>query len=790
MMDIDGMDDDEVAGFLTAIRNEERNLEEEEEIFYDALTNAFHDHWFDANEDEWEQEVDAQDRALQQNQIGVTEMADNIVGESCRRSYLEDNLNFIKWCQAEKPGWVTEYGSSALARLEAEAATLRSRGRSKLIQEGLKLLLHDAVFNPIVNLDQITPPGFMVYIDQCRNKRDKRRLSKSAYGNRRSALNDLFRWHDPTGGGFPEKFNWELTNLFKGFFRILAQDGGRRDNGDEEGRSVKEGKDPMSVMLYTKLCGWFLDAGTTDGIFAYCYLVLTWNLMCRVNNTSRICWNHLFTISNDALEIHFAHHKGDQMGDRAKYPRHVYANPNEPLVCPFLALALYLTTFNTTPPIDSRLFPGHQQFKRFSDIMKRVLKEHEAEVRECGQDIKDLGTHSIRKGASTFLSGVPGGPPAAAICVRAGWTMGRVRDIYIKYESGGDQFCGRALSMLPLLQPEFAASPPHFSPDCPRPWIETTIAATFPMLTGIDSQRRLLETCLAQLVYHKLHIEQWDENHFIRTSCQLFRDNQLTAAAIAHTRVLYPWSNDAHTYSFSGIPPHVALLFEIRIVAERQRKMVEELLVRIDETLDRRGIAGGTMSEQRMREIVRTATEDIRDGMNRLAIQGIGPGGDGLPGTTARTRVTPRGYTLHMYGGMIHLLPQHWRFPSVGILSLWQQWLLGDYTQNVPPLRIVKLHDVKHLDKIVLPAGITQRPARKILSDMKFLMEHVEMLVRENGTWENVHNQTTVTDMFRSVEGHFKIPSTGNGQHERRDAQMKWQTITHLLRKQKQQANN
>jgi len=40
MMDIDGLEDDEVAGFLKAIRKEERNLEEEEETFYDELPTA------------------------------------------------------------------------------------------------------------------------------------------------------------------------------------------------------------------------------------------------------------------------------------------------------------------------------------------------------------------------------------------------------------------------------------------------------------------------------------------------------------------------------------------------------------------------------------------------------------------------------------------------------------------------------------------------------------------------------------------------------------------------------
>ena len=253
--------------------------------------------------------------------------------------------------------------------------------------------------------------------------------------------------------------------------------------------------------------------------------------------------------------------------------------------------------------------------------------------------------------------------------------MGKVRDIYIKYEEGGDQFCGRCLSMLPLLQPEFGVSPPHFSPQCPRMWINTTITTTFPMIVAIVSQRRLLEFCLAQLVYHKVYIESWDENYVIRTSCQLFRDNELTAVGRDHAIVLYLWTEGVGVYSFTGIPAHVAVLHEIRAVAERQRNIVDQLLERLVETLDQRGIAGGVMSEQRLRDIVIHATQDIRDRMTNIAAsQGIGPE---LAAAQARSQAPPRSYSTHMHGGKIHLLPEPWRFPSVGVLLLWQHWLLG-----------------------------------------------------------------------------------------------------------------
>jgi hypothetical protein len=341
---------------------------------------------------------------------------------------------------------------------------MRTRKKKQTIKARFKLLLFEAAEVPLMNLDQITPPEFMEYIDQLRHFATKKRLSKSAYGNKRSALNDLFRWHQTDNRSFSPAFASELKDLYKGFFRIITQQG-REDIeiGGEHGRNVKEGKDAMNVELYQALCVWFLELGTDEGIFAHCFLVLTWNLMCRANSTSQVCFNHIFWTTSDSLEIHFAHHKGDQMGTQAAYPRHLYSNPLHPCVCPIFALALYLMTFNTIPFLTGRLFPGKNQFKRFSDIMQAVLKAHEAEVRRYGHEVKDLGTHSIRKGAATYASNCPGGPPAASIFIRAGWSMGRVRDIYLKWERGGDQFVGRCLSLLPLLKAEFGASPPHFS---------------------------------------------------------------------------------------------------------------------------------------------------------------------------------------------------------------------------------------------------------------------------------------------------------------------------------------
>jgi hypothetical protein len=173
-----------------------------------------------------------------------------------------------------------------------------------------------------------------------------------------------------------------------------------------------EGKEPISIKLYRKLCNWFLCIReTNDGVFTHALLVVTWNLACRVNNTVNIqfqdmCWSHHF----DCFQVHFAHSKTDPTGDDWCYPRHIFSNPFDPLVCPVLSLAMYFTSCFAGINITSEdfLFPGPKQEQRFAKLFHRILIENETEVQSLGYSINQLGTHSIRKGASSYMTSLPG----------------------------------------------------------------------------------------------------------------------------------------------------------------------------------------------------------------------------------------------------------------------------------------------------------------------------------------------------------------------------------------------
>jgi hypothetical protein len=73
--------------------------------------------------------------------------------------------------------------------------------------------------------------------------------------------------------------------------------------------------------------------------------------------------------ADNALRIYFV--KKDQKRTQSKYPRDIYANPIDWVVCPIFSLGVYLGRFNKVAKGNSCLFPGYNQFKRFSCNFKQ-----------------------------------------------------------------------------------------------------------------------------------------------------------------------------------------------------------------------------------------------------------------------------------------------------------------------------------------------------------------------------------------------------------------------------------
>ena len=61
--------------------------------------------------------------------------------------------------------------------------------------------------------------------------------------------------------------------------------------------------------------------------------------MCMSHNTAGLHLEHL-DWENDCLVIKFAKHKSDQVGASSDVKKHVYAKPENPVICPILRMAV------------------------------------------------------------------------------------------------------------------------------------------------------------------------------------------------------------------------------------------------------------------------------------------------------------------------------------------------------------------------------------------------------------------------------------------------------------------
>ena len=347
----------------------------------------------------------------------------------------------------------------------------------------------------------------------------------------RSAVFHLFRLYDQARV-YQRNIEQEIEIAFAAYRRLRAI------NTQHGEGNVQVGKTPMEFGMYEQLAKSLLSTGTTASHrFAHLFLTLCWNLMSRAGSCENIHISHM-SWKQDSMQIYFAHTKNDQAGMQSRHPRHIYANPVNPSICPILSLGIYWICnpfkVKADGTVEQRLFPGRydqtpfitymfsypvltkstqkfmlgdRQYNRFSNILNSVLARPGVRelLAERGLHASDIGTHSIRKGAATFASqGTTACPSLASISNRAGWTMGQVRDIYLRYEAAGDQYCGRVVSGLSIMSPQFALTPPYFRErqnEHEILLIRRAIEVSFVNMP--DRLRRIAEFALASVVHHR-----------------------------------------------------------------------------------------------------------------------------------------------------------------------------------------------------------------------------------------------------------------------------------------------
>ena len=277
----------------------------------------------------------------------------------------------------------------------------------------------------------------------------------------------------------------------------------------DAGLTTDNAKEPLNFNCYKILARAFMKGKPDDcylWTFAHTYFLLQWNSLSRNETMQKLSLTKI-KWADDALQLYFIKMKNDQNGTQSVKPKHIYANPFTPEICPILSLGIYFSVTRFDPSCNL-LFPGSGQDQRYSRAFDVLLKGNDdqtavlkANLKTHGFQEDKFGTHAFRKGVTTYLSTGCAAPPSqASIDIRGGWAQGGVRDAYHHYSAPGDQYVGRVACGLPCLSTDFAVLPPHFV-NFPNPEaLLEYVKIVFPTLPEGNTQVGLF--CLASLIFH------------------------------------------------------------------------------------------------------------------------------------------------------------------------------------------------------------------------------------------------------------------------------------------------
>lgn len=274
---------------------------------------------------------------------------------------------------------------------------------------------------------------FMAGVSTVEDKRtkEKRFASVSVISGFRSSIGMLYEENNLK---FDDATQLAFNQFAGGYKRLVAE---KKLVGEMK---MQEGKSPITFQGYNFVAKEAMKSKNDHGLacFSHLFLILCWTLMARSVSVGTIMLNHL-SWENDSLVVTTPKHKGDQEGNHC-YPKHVYANPDNPFICPILSMGIHFFSGGWRRDGSKQLlFQGTANESRFSKWLRDIVRKYKDSLEVLGVLSFDIGTHSFRKGVATFASSCPGGPSTVSIFLRAGWSLGAVTSRYIFAGDGGDQ---------------------------------------------------------------------------------------------------------------------------------------------------------------------------------------------------------------------------------------------------------------------------------------------------------------------------------------------------------------
>jgi hypothetical protein len=458
-------------------------------------------------------------------------------------------------------------------------------------------------------------------------------------------------------------------------------------------------------------------------LFMWPFFLLMWNLMSRSDSVDTLMLSHI-RWEGDSLQIQEQGHKGDQTGE-FKFWKHLYANPSKPEVCVVLALAVLV--FSTARPDDGStlLFAGSNSKDRFCHLLQEVVGMlNEADQITLGCRKEDVGSHSGRKGSSTYALGQVNGPSPVAVFLRMGQSLGQLKDRYIFAADGQDQLCGRMLAMLDFNSETFGTLPPHFTDDVAPLLTEQYWES---IVSGYKNYPASFRSCfpflLARLLYSENYLRSvLPPRHPLFTVARVFTHNE--HLALLRGKVVTGIGMCKLTgMQCTGIPPHLAIagrLAELtQQVAELRTHLTNQLTIlenalpeKVAEATSRaimdnfviEGAQPLTMKaiEEKFANLQGILTTEMRALLAQLATNLSGSQqntvalqlGAARPNDSSwwREWIWERGHDARRDSVLFnkHSIPDDWKFPDrITTKALWDLWLFGNKHEGIRPLFLI-----------------------------------------------------------------------------------------------------
>jgi hypothetical protein len=492
-----------------------------------------------------------------------------------------------------------------------------------------------------------------------------------------------------------------VTSFMAGYKRTIA------DEKQEGNMNMFEGKRPVYLETFRKLVMYTFAPGydMSQYLIHTLFMLLCWNLMTRSINVGRMKYNHI-SWSGDALVITLPKSKTDQEGEN-HYPKHVYANPCEPSLCPILHLGIKIVSSVKTRKDSNCVFEGNEPENKFSKWLQKLMRGLGSVcIMLLGIGWKEMGTHSFRKGAATYVLSKSGGPTTVAVFQRAGWSIGNTQQRYIFPTEGADQMVGRLLSCLEWNSDDFTTLPPHFLTNTVDDIEWNSI------VPGFENYPACFQCVIPYLVASVVYHHEWLEENLPAGhpyfTCYLYEKKKSPALKeyVILTRGYCPETGMTAT----GLPESMRLASKIGEMESRMEEfkrsmdaMRENMNSNHEDTIERipPAVVESVLQKIRVEGAVSVTVDDLKkycseiremidDRFANIVMPAVN-NTDPVPNTPQDEGAQVVNFTPFHWGGGFHYLPENYTFPSMTVKNIWDRWLHGVPCQGIPPYRhIVK----------------------------------------------------------------------------------------------------